>query len=193
MKDNSSLPRRRSIRLHGYDYGLQGMYFVTICTHHRKLLFGEITNGKMLLSPFGDMAHQEWEKIPERWPHITLGAFQVMPNHLHGILIIERPASNRMIMSNESPEEYPFSKLQWATRPVLGQVLGAYKSMVFKACRDYYQEQFPGVGLDNIWQRGFFERIIRNEVMFRNVTNYIIKNPKKWELDMLYSNKKKEK
>lgn len=88
MKYNPDMHHRRSIRLRGYDYSLEGAYFITICLNHRRRLFGEVKNGEMWLNEFGQTAYREWEKLPERWPHVELGAFQVMPNHIHGIIII---------------------------------------------------------------------------------------------------------
>jgi len=190
MKYNPHLHRRRSVRLRGYDYGREGMYFVTICTYHRALLFGSITDGLMELSPFGVIAYQEWEQLPERWPHVKLGAFQVMPNHMHGILMIERPDSMCVAISNDSTtepsEDIPFSKLQWAARPSLGQIIGAYKSSVSTACLWYHKENAPGVWLDKIWQRNYDDRLIKDAKMLNNVTHYIISNPENWKSDMFF-------
>ena len=234
MKYNPNIHHRRSVRLRGYDYGKEGMYFITICTQNRIHFFGEVENGEMVLTPFGEIAHREWEKLPERWPHVELGAFQIMPNHMHGILLVGRPYSavttmengedgvirattrvaptvaptgdatggasaddqgvgfaagvplvgtqNDMGTQNESPE-IPFSKIQWATRPYLGQILGAYKSTVATACLHHHKENQPGVWLDKIWQRDFDDRIIRDAKMFDHVSNYIINNPKNWKED----------
>lgn len=164
MKYDPNIHHRRSVRLRGYDYGKEGMYFITICTQNRVHFFGEVENGIMILNPFGEIAYRDWEKLPERWPHVELGAFQIMPNHMHGILLIHRPVSavtnietgttivaapNDVVAPNtvNSPE-YPFSKIQWATRPYLGQIIGAYKSTVSTACLNYHKQNQPGVWLD---------------------------------------------
>lgn len=219
MKYNPNIHHRRSVRLRGYDYGKEGMYFITICTQHRVHFFGEVENGEMVLSPFGEIAHREWEKLPERWPHIELGAFQIMPNHMHGVLLVHRPYSTVLtatssgtttraaptddgdndpagttlvVVPNDGentplfPPEIPFSKMQWATRPYLGQVIGAYKSIVATECLNHHKENQPGVWLDKIWQRGFDERIIRSREAFDKISNYIINNPKNWKEDKFF-------
>ena len=86
MKYNPAIYHRRSVRLKDYDYDKEGMYFVTICTQNRIQFFGEVKKGVMILNPFGEIACCEWEKLPERWPHIELGVFQITPNHIHGLL-----------------------------------------------------------------------------------------------------------
>jgi len=80
---------RRSIRLRGYDYTQPGAYYVTIVTQERECLFGEVVDGKMRLNRAGQVARREWERLPCRFPHIRLDAFIVMPNHIHGIIIID--------------------------------------------------------------------------------------------------------
>ncbi len=82
MKYNPTIHHRRSKRLRGYDYGKEGMYFITICTHNRVHFFGEVEAGIMILNEFGKIAAAEWEKLPERWPHLELGPYQIMPNHM---------------------------------------------------------------------------------------------------------------
>lgn len=195
MKYDPTRHQRRSTRLRGYDYSREGIYFVTICTHQRISFFGEIADGLMHLSPFGTIVHNEWERLPERWPHVALGAFQVMPNHFHGILSISRPASVRiplMSIQNDSstPEDQPgeisFNQLQWSTLPTLGQIIGAYKSIVWTTCMHHHKAHTPDELFDKIWQRSFDDRIIRNPAMLKNVTNYIINNPKNWKSDMFF-------
>lgn len=261
MKYNPNIHHRRSVRLRGYDYGKEGMYFITICTQHRVHFFGEVENGEMVLSPFGEIAHREWEQLSERWPHIELGAFQIMPNHMHGVLLVHRPYSTVLAATSSGattrvaptaapddvaptvgddidsegtplvvvlndddtvddtatradptndendgdsvgatlvadpndgenaslfPPEIPFSKMQWATRPYLGQVIGAYKSIVATECLNHHKQNQPGVWLDKIWQRGFDERIIRNREAFDKISNYIINNPKNWKEDKFF-------
>ena len=88
MKYNPDIHHRRSIRLQGYDYSSPGAYFVTMCTHNRECLFGEIANGKMRLNELGKIASQCWLAIPDHFPHARLGAFVIMPNHVHGIIWI---------------------------------------------------------------------------------------------------------
>ena len=85
---------RRSIRLKGYDYSQAGAYFITICTQDRACLFGKVVNGEMQLNDAGRMVLAEWNMLPERFPHVVLDAFVVMPNHVHGIVVITNPATD---------------------------------------------------------------------------------------------------
>ena len=85
---------RRSIRLKGYDYSQAGAYFITICTQDRACLFGKVVNGEMRLNDAGHMVLAEWNMLPERFPHVVLDAFVVMPNHVHGIVVITNPATD---------------------------------------------------------------------------------------------------
>ncbi|XGB43143.1 MAG: hypothetical protein LVS60_04975 [Nodosilinea sp. LVE1205-7] len=91
MKYNPDIHHRRSIRLKGYDYSQNGLYFVTICTQNRHHLFGTITNGQMALNPMGEIVHDEWFKTASMRPNIRLHEFIVMPNHIHGIIEIIPP------------------------------------------------------------------------------------------------------
>ena len=88
MKYNPDIHHRRSIRLKGYDYSQPGAYFITICTHRRACLFGDVIEGDMHLNPLGNMAWQCWQAIPDHFPHAILDAFVVMPNHVHSIVWI---------------------------------------------------------------------------------------------------------
>ncbi len=88
MKYDPRIHDRKSIRLKGYDYTQDGFYFITICCQYRLHRFGQVQNGEMHLNEYGKIAHDEWEKLPERFPNIQLGAFQIMPNHMHGIIEI---------------------------------------------------------------------------------------------------------
>jgi len=203
---------RRSIRLRNYDYGKEGMYFVTICCHNRTSLLGQIQNSQMTLNHFGSIAYEEWFKLPIRWPHLELGAFQIMPNHLHGIVVVHEPIKlltikqhtdglNTIFKIFPSPcdelslkevkqatlqPEVAFSKFQWAARPALGQIVGAYKSIVATLCLKHHQQLHPGSWMDRLWQRNFYEKTIPNAEAYENITRYIEDNPSKWKEDDFY-------
>ncbi len=176
-KYDPRIHHRRSVRLRGYDYSQAGAYFVTICAQGRRCLFGEIHEKEMYLNEFGQIAYDEWEKLPERWKHLELGAFQIMPNHMHGIFIIQ---------SVEEEVDLSNPKLQWANKPTLGQVVGAYCSIVSTQCFEFMRQNEPNEYLGKVWQRGFHEHIIRDMVSFDKISNYIITNPENWENDKFY-------
>ena len=165
---------RGSRRLEGWDYSSEGIYFVTICTAKRYLLFGDIRKGIMELNDFGRIAEFEWHKTFEIRENIVSDRFVVMPNHLHGIIIIPpgtgvaRPAA-------------PKQSKQKFGKPIPGSIstiVGAYKSATTKSIN--ILRQTPGV---SIWQSRFHDRIIRTEKELDNVRNYIDQNLLMWASD----------
>ncbi len=163
--------QRRSIRLHGYDYRQNGAYFVTICTHNRTLLFGEIVDGEMRLNEAGQVAQRLWDELPQHFSHVDTDAFVVMPNHVHGIIVI---ANTHVGARHASPLRHSHK----SPRAALGTIVGSYKSAVTKQVnRD---RGTPGVP---VWQRNYYEHIIRNEASLQHIRNYIIHNPAKWPDD----------
>jgi putative transposase len=167
-KFDPKIHHRRSIRLPGYDYTQAGAYFVTIVTHNREMLFGEVVDGEIRLNEFGEIAKREWERLRKRFRHIELGAFIIMPNHVHGIIIIHD--NGRGTADNEN-----FGK------PVSGSIptmVRSYKSAV--ALRINYAR--PGDSTP-VWQRNYHERIIRNDREMGNIWRYIQSNPVMWADD----------
>ena len=152
--------RRRSIRVPKKDYSRVGRYFVTICIHGRDCLLGEIEEGEARLTYAGRTVQSTWDALPTHFPHSSLDAFVVMPNHVHGILILQ--------------ELHPSS----APRHSLGEVVRALKS--FSARRINRRRGTPGAP---IWQRNYYERIIRDENELEGVRRYIADNPSKWADD----------
>jgi REP element-mobilizing transposase RayT len=155
--------QRKSPRLKGYDYTQKGAYFVTICTHQRQPLFGKIiTDGLMQLSSAGEIAFARWDALPEHHSSVQLDAFVVMPNHVHGILLL---------MGSEHSES--------ATE--LGRVIGAYKSGVTRRIREALH--IPDM---IVWQGRYHDHIIRNERGLNTIRQYIHNNPKLWSHDVFY-------
>ncbi|HRN46479.1 MAG TPA: hypothetical protein PK110_10660 [Niabella sp.] len=198
MKYNPQKHHRRSIRLKGYDYSQAGMYFITICCQNRICRFGEIINNEMVLNDFGKIAHDEWIKTTELRPNVELGKFVIMPNHIHGIIRLSRrgelhspenedvfdtpqPTENEDVFDTPQPPENegvcktpPRSPSQ-----TVGAIVRGYKSSVTK--------QLHFLGFDEqLWQRNYYEHIIRNEQSYQTISNYIINNPAKWNNDKFY-------
>ena len=153
------LPQRKSPRLQGYDYAQSGAYFVTICTHQRQNIFGDIINGTMVLSDLGQIASLRWESIPQHYPDLELDAFVIMPNHIHGIVCI----------------------MDGKFHTVLGRVINAYKGAVTAQIRQQSASDMV------IWQSRYHDHIIRNEIDLNRIREYISHNPSKWEEDSLYT------
>lgn len=176
----NSTKHRRSIRLKDYDYSQIGAYFVTICANNRECLFGEISQDMMILNEIGKLAHSNWLAIPEHFAHVDLDAFVVMPNHVHGILLFE------FENSHQKPSSQPITKqslLVGAKSGSLGAVIGSYKASVTKQVNQIFNQQSQ-----QVWQRNYYEHIIRNERELLAVRKYIEDNPLKWQLDIEYFN-----
>ena len=184
MAYNPHIHHRRSIRLKGYDYSQAGAYFITLCTQNREHLFGEIIAGEIKLNPFGQIAYEEWLKTPQLRPQVALDVFVIMPNHMHGILLIT-PATSTGV-SHTPLYTSPISDKDVCDMPLrspsntIGAIVRGYKSAVTKQINMLR----PGC---SIWQRNYYEHIIRNEQAYHNISEYIINNPLKWEADMFYN------
>ena len=174
----NSSRRRKSIRLPIYDYSLAGGYFVTIVTWHRKPIFGNIQSQIFQESSFGRIAKREWFKTAELRQEITLrpDEFIVMPNHIHGIVWINEDETGFSVgaqrrcaptTTNENPANQP-----------LGVIIRAYKSAV-----TYQIHSQTGFSDPQIWQRNYYEHIIRDEEDYLNICQYIQENPLFWEFD----------
>ncbi len=157
--------RKPLIRAQTWDYGSNGMYFITICTKDKKHFFGEITNGKMELSPLGAIADVLWHTIPHHAKFVELGEFVVMPNHIHGIVILNHPDGG----SNAATGKHRFQNIGANT---ISSIIGSYKSAVTKHANR--------LGLENGWQTRFYDRIIPDADALERVSQYIVNNPKNW-------------
>jgi putative transposase len=161
--------RRRSIRLKGYDYSQPGGYFVTICTHGKKCSFGDVIDGKMVLSTTGLIAEGCWKEIPEHFSGVVLDAFVFMPNHIHGIIMIRRDTTCRVSTTERFGKPVAHS---------LPTIIRSYKAAVTKRVNELRRAQ----GL-SVWQSNYYEHIIRNEEDLNDIREYIVNNPLKWDLD----------
>lgn len=234
---------RRSIRLQGYDYAQAGAYFVTICTHNRQPLFGQIVGAglapahdqnqnpaHMQVNEIGKIANDQWMQIPNRFAGVSVDVFVVMPNHIHGIIVIDddgdldfgRPGIGQPQglplrdrdgqpqcgqphdgqpgfgqprgLPLQERDGLPVRERDGLTvqqpdglgrRKTLGDIVGAYKSLVVHECLALYKSNNQTMG--KIWQRNYYEHIIRDEESYLKIAQYILDNPAKWETDTLYA------
>ncbi|WP_029038204.1 transposase [Salinimicrobium xinjiangense] len=211
--------RIKSARLESWDYRWNAAYFITICTANMKHYFGKIKNGKMELSPLGAIADILWHGIPNHTSHVELGNYIVMPNHIHGILILNNPElpkeeniskGNIEQEKDDSPGNHPENSVQTlhATSPQypnsqdhaqdlqdhpqphpknpqmaaispksnsISTIIRSYKSATTKHARR--------LGFEFEWQTRFYDIIIRDELAFYNISNYIKNNPAAWKED----------
>jgi len=242
-KHNPTIHHRRSIRLKGYDYSQAGMYFVTICCQDKIYRFGKIENEEMILNDFGKIVCDEWIKLPERYSNVSLDVFQIMPNHIHGVIVLDEmravgaglaPAlndntvtlndntvtpdentdtlndsavvlndnvvalNNNAIAQNNGAEAFNGNRAGASPAPTahtrndgvnitkntVGNIVGAYKSLVANQCLEIFKSKNEYMG--KLWQRNYWEHIIRNEQSYQRIANYIINNPANWNNDKFY-------
>ena len=168
MKYNPDIHHRRSIRLRGYDYTSGGAYFVTAVTHTRECLFGRIADDELSLNEYGEIALECWLNIPTHCPQADLDAFIVMPNHIHGILVLVDDTAK----FSDTLAQERFGK------PVAGSlptIVRLYKAGVTRRIN----EMRDGAGMP-IWQRNYYEHIIRDDEALNRIRAYIVSNPARW-------------
>lgn len=189
MKYDLSKHHRRTIRLKGHDYSADGMYFITICTYQRNCLFGEIVNGIMNQNEYGQIVAEEWLKSADIRQEIGFGEWVIMPNHIHGIVIIDRVERTNSVgahghapLQDVSPQlTSPHQGVALRQPKSLSTFIAGFKMAVTK--RINLSRNAPGTP---VWQRNYYEHIIRNEAAFQTILRYIRNNPKTWESDQLH-------
>jgi putative transposase len=184
MKYNPEIHHRQSIRLREFDYSQSGAYFVTICTKNKECLFGEIKDGEMGLNEFGGIVHMEWLQTAVIRENVELDVFVVMPNHFHGIILLsntdcrgEVTSPNKMGSCNhvQGGGTPPLRKY------TLGQIIAYFKYQSTKQINQIRNN--PGVP---VWQRNYYERIIRNQTELDKIREYVLENPMNWLNDENY-------
>lgn len=159
---------RASIRLQGYDYSYQGAYYITIVTWQREYLLGDVSNQDMELNQYGHLVHHAWFDLPNHYPAVELGTFCIMPNHMHGIIVLND--SDRAGLRPAPTKQYPLS-----------EVVRAFKS--FSARQINLSRGKQGIP---VWQRNYYEHIIRSDKEHQAIHDYILDNPLNWNLDDLF-------
>lgn len=159
--------RRRSIRLHGYDYSTPGAYFVTICTQHKQSFLGAVVDNQMRLNDPGQMVDRWWKELENKFPSVQTDEYIVMPNHFHGIVMISG------LEGTEAPRLVP----------TLGAILDWFKTMTtneyIRGVKQQGWQPFSG----RVWQRNYCEHVIRNEVAMDRIREYIVMTPQNWRFD----------
>lgn len=180
MKYDPNKHHRRSTRLKNYDYTAPGAYFITICTHQRECLFGEIVDREMQLNEIGQIASDEWLRSVEIRQEIEFDAWVIMPNHVHGIVVIEPVALSVGVGANgRSPLQ---GTMPQTMKPrSLSSFIAGFKSITTQ--RINIARDSPRVP---VWQRNYYDRIIRNEASLQQIRQYIHNNPLSWQQDQLH-------
>ena len=198
MKYNPEIHHRRSIRLKGYDYTQPGAYFVTMVTHHRDEIFGEIKNGEMKLSPLGMIVREEWLRsaIIRKEIQIFDDEFVIMPNHLHGINWIvnvgadgvrpdnhAHPNDGRMPSAPTQQDARQDTRQDARRASLLRRAPCSLRSFIAGFKASVTSRAGRELNITGIWQRNYYEHIIRNERELNNIARYIVNNPLNWQLD----------
>ena len=185
--------RRRNIRLKGYDYSQAGMYFVTICVQKRNCLFGEIVDGEMILNDAGKMTEKWCAELPHKFSNITMDVYVIMPNHFHAIIVNNGVGADLRVSPNKNTD---------SDKNILnehGDILDEHTGSPLHAIVQWFKtmttnEYIRGIKMlgwqpfdKKLWQRNYWEHIIRNEQSYQNIANYIINNPVNWENDKFHT------
>lgn len=167
---------RHSIRLKGFDYAKSGAYFVTICTHNRACLFGDEVQGEIRLNGAGQLVQSVWEGLPDHYSHIEMDAFVIMPNHVHGIIWLRGSNNARSVRAGLKPAP--------TVRHGLPEIVRAFKTFSARQIN-----AMRGTFGTSVWQRNYFEHIIRNDETLQFIRKYIADNPARWAEDAENPNK----
>ncbi|PMB06814.1 transposase [Fischerella thermalis CCMEE 5198] len=176
--------RVESTRLPNRNYAANGSYFITICTKNRDHDFGNVVSGQVHLSVIGEIAQRFWVDIPNHFDYTYIDAYVIMPNHVHGIVVIDRPENVETLQCNVSTQNdapWDITQRQFMSnispKPgSLGAIARSYKSVVTRWCRENGHNHFA-------WQSRFYDHIIRADGSLDRIREYIINNPTKWEED----------
>jgi putative transposase len=175
MADAPPLPHRRTIRFQGFDYSQAACYFVTICAREKRSLFGKICDATMRLNVLGKLVNECLTEISYHFANVEVPARAIMPNHLHGIFVLRERARHAVPLLNRTKNAEAFGE------PVAGSVptiIRSFKAAVTRKARvELRKPSFE------VWQRNYFERVIRNEDEFRKTWQYICENPARWDFD----------
>ncbi len=167
------LPSRHSLRLRGFDYAGAGLYFVTVGTHRRKNLFGHSVSGRVELSRVGRIVRECWLYIPEHFGHVGLDAYVLMPDHFHGILVLYRKTKSDRAQ-HAAPLQVNKSVAMQVAPASLAATVRSFKSAATRSARQKLSFAGP------LWQRNYYEHIIRNGSELEEIRRYIAENPNRW-------------
>jgi len=178
MKYDPDRHHRRSIRLKGYDYSQPGAYFVTICVDRRECLFGDVVDGQMRLNQYGVIVAETYQWVCQRYPYLRSDEWVVMPNHFHAVMVITDQPRRGVSRNAPTMGNAPIINIK---RKPLGRLIGAFKTVSTKKIN--ILRDAPGTKL---WQRNYYEHIIRNQDAMDKIRRYIVNNPLSWSIDQLH-------
>jgi putative transposase len=171
MRVKSEKPNRSSLRLPFYDYTQPGAFFITVCTHCREPILGKTVDGNGCLNAYGQIVQEEWQRTAQIRPNLMIDAFIVMPNHIHGIIIIHHQSRGTM-------HRAPTPQLERFGHPTSNSIPTIIRG--FKSAVTQRVNQLRGTPYSPVWQRNYYEHVIRNEADLEEICEYIANNPLKW-------------
>jgi REP element-mobilizing transposase RayT len=197
MTYNPDIHKRQSIRLKGYDYSQSGLYFITICCYQRECLFGNIINSQIILNDFGQLIKEEWLKSAEIRKEIELDDFVIMPNHFHGIVIINQEINSDFMKNDVDFQDNnvgangrsPRQQIQ-SSRPKISMKPKSISSLIagFKSATTKKINIIRNTPQNPVWQGNYYDHIIRNDESLARIREYVQNNPLSWENDQLHPN-----
>lgn len=192
MSYDPEIHHRRSIRLKEYDYSQDGFYFITICVHGRIPLFGNIVDDVMQMNDAGRMVEKEYLQLPDKYPHVVCHEYVVMPNHFHciiGISDMDNPVGAPLVGARQMPD-YMYAGTHkgcpYGVHPTLGEIMGVFKSITTNTYIHGVKQYGWAPFHTRLWQRNYYEHIIRNQRSYDEISCYILENPIHWRNDKLY-------
>ena len=179
MDSNARQHKRRSIRLQGYDYSQVGAYYITVCTRDRECLFGDVVDGQMQLNEAGKIIQSVWYELPHSYEGVALNAFIITPNHVHGVIVISAPVG----AIHESPlpsdkSRATAERVPDRRRMLLAKLVGRFKMVTAKQIN-----ALRGSSGKPLWQRSYYEHVIRDDRSLNRIGQYIADNPAQWDFD----------
>ncbi|MFN6232558.1 MAG: transposase [Dolichospermum sp.] len=197
MTYNPDIHKRQSIRLKGYDYSQSGLYFITICCYQRECLFGNIMNSQIILNNFGQLIKEEWLKSAEIRKEIEFDDFVIMPNHFHGIVIINQEINSDFMKNDVDFQDNnvgangrsPLQQIK-SSRPKISMKPKSISSLIagFKSATTKKINIIRNTPQNPVWQRNYYDHIIRNDESLARIREYVQNNPLSWENDQLHPN-----
>jgi REP-associated tyrosine transposase len=166
---------RKSIKLKNYDYSKSGVYFITICTIDHTCIFGEVLGGVMKMNDYGTIAQRCWNDVPKHFPNVKVDVYVIMPNHIHGILWLMETVVDVGKKHTSSLHLQPLNTIPTFKKTKLCHIIGSFKSAITR--RINIARGSPGKSL---WQKSYYEHIIRDDISLNKIRKYILFNPLIW-------------
>ncbi len=186
LEYNSVVHYRRSIRLLNYDYSQVGMYFVTICCQDMVCRFGSVVDGKMVLNECGERIQNWYYELENKFPNCKNHSMIIMPNHIHFIMELTNNVGADLCVCPNYFVENNQNELGEHRGSPLHSIIQWFKTMTTNEyIRNVKTKNWPPFN-KRLWQRNYYEHVIRNELSYNEIINYIITNPLKWEFDKFY-------